>query len=88
MHIVSSTNVLSFAEVEDRFPITYIPRESFTVHSPDHDVMFARRGKMHVADWEEVRSAFAITVYRAYDLLHTSGYPSMSEAIHLYNGRR
>jgi hypothetical protein len=56
-------NVLSFAEVEDRFPITYLPRESFTVHLPDHDVPLARRGKMYVANWEEVQSAFATTVY-------------------------
>jgi hypothetical protein len=92
-HVYASTvtyaNVLSFAEVEDRFPITYIPRESFTVHLQDRDIVFNRRGKMYVADWEQVRSAYATTgVYtkakelrakRAYDLLRTSGYPSMTE---------
>jgi hypothetical protein len=31
-------NVLSFAEVEDHFPITYVPRESFTVHLQDRDI--------------------------------------------------
>jgi hypothetical protein len=56
-------NVLSFSEVEDMYQITYIPRESFTVHLPDHDIEFVHRGKMYIADWEEVRSAFATTVY-------------------------
>ncbi len=86
-------NILSFAEVENRFPITYVPRESFTVHLQDRDIVFNRRGKMYVADREQVRSAYVMTgVYtkaeelrakRAYDLLCTSGYPSMSEAVHL-----
>jgi len=26
------TNVLSFAEVEDTHPITYVPKESFVLH--------------------------------------------------------
>ncbi len=87
------TNILSFAEVEDHFPITYVPRESFTVHLQDRDIVFNRRGKMYVADWEQERSAYVFTgVYtkakelwaeRAYDLLCTSGHPSMSEAVHL-----
>jgi hypothetical protein len=86
-------SILSFAEVEDRFPITYVPRESFTVHLQDRDIVFNRRGKMYVADWEQERTAYVFTgVYtkakelraeRAYDLLRTSGYPSMSEAVHL-----
>jgi hypothetical protein len=85
-------NVLSFSVVEDMHQITYVPRESFTVHLPDHDIEFVRRGKMYIADWDEVRSAFATTVYtkaeelrakRAYELLCTSGYPSMAEAAHL-----
>ncbi len=56
-------NVLSFSEVEDMYQITYVPRESFTVHLPDRDIEFVRRGKMYVADWEDVRSVFATTVY-------------------------
>ncbi len=85
-------NVLSFSEVEDMYQITYVPRESFTVHLPDRDIEFVRKGKMYVADWEDVRSVFATTVYtkaeelrakRAYELLRTSGYPSMTEAMHL-----
>ncbi len=71
---------------------TYVPWESFTVHLPVCDIVFNRRGKMYVGDWEELRSAFITTVYtkaeklwvkKAYNLLHTSGYPSMSEAAHL-----
>ncbi len=49
-------------------------------------------GGMYVADWEEVQSTFATSVYakaeklrakRSYELLRTSGYPSMAEALHL-----
>ena len=40
-------NILSFAEVEDMYPITYVPRESFTVHLPDHDIVFHRKGKQY-----------------------------------------
>ena len=50
-------NVLSFSDVEDLYPITYIPGESFIVHLPDRDVEFKRRGKLYVALWEEVSGA-------------------------------
>jgi hypothetical protein len=72
--------------------LTYVPCESFMVHLPDHDIDFVRRGKMCIANWEEVLSVFVTTVYtkaeelhakKAYELLCTSGYPSMTEAIHL-----
>lgn len=74
------------------YQITYLPQESFKVHLPDRDIDFVCRGKMYVADWEEVRSTFTTTVYskaeglqakRAYELLRTSGYPSMEEVGHL-----
>jgi hypothetical protein len=96
-HVYASTethaNILSLTEVEDHFPITYVPWESFTVHLQDHDIVFNRRGKMYVADLEQVvcvrhdgrsyTKAEESWAKRAYDLLHTSGYPSMSEAIDL-----
>jgi hypothetical protein len=43
-------NVLSFVEVEDHFPIMYVPQESFMVHLPDHDILFEHTGKMYVTD--------------------------------------
>ncbi len=86
-------NVLSFSEVEDKYRITYVPQEAFIVHLPDRDIRFECRGKMYVADWTKSTSAYVTTgVYtkaeelrakRAYELLRTSGYPSMVEAIHL-----
>ncbi len=86
-------NVLSFSEVEDKYHITYVPQEAFIIHLPDRDVRFERRGKIYVADWSKSMSAYVTTaVYmkaeelwakRAYELLRTSVYPSMAEAIHL-----
>jgi hypothetical protein len=36
----TKANVLSFADVEDLYKITYEPHESFTVHLPDRDIVF------------------------------------------------
>ena len=47
-------NVLSFAEVEDKFDITYLPGEGFVVHLKDRDILFARIGKLYVAKWDDV----------------------------------
>jgi hypothetical protein len=33
-------NVLCFADVEDMYDITYVPKEGFTVHLPDRDITF------------------------------------------------
>jgi hypothetical protein len=49
----TKANVLSFAEVEDRYDISYVRGESFTVHMPSQDVVFERRNKLYVADWCE-----------------------------------
>jgi hypothetical protein len=45
-------NVLCFADVEDVYPITYIPKKGFTVHMDDQDLEFERRGKLYVAEWD------------------------------------
>ena len=90
-------NVLSFSDVEDKYPITYIPGESFIVHLPDRDIEFKRRGKLYVALWEEITAVMTTVqeaegVYtkaevkrakEAYDLLKNTGYPSVEELIHL-----
>ncbi len=57
------TNVLSFSEVKDVYQIMYMLHESFTVHLPDHDIEFIHKGKMYIADWEEIRSAFTTTMH-------------------------
>jgi hypothetical protein len=51
----TKANVLSFAEVEDRYDISYVRGESFTVHMPSQDVVFERRNKLYVAEWCEER---------------------------------
>jgi hypothetical protein len=91
--VTTSANTLSFSEIEYMYQIIYVPCESFTAHLPDRDINFVLRDKMHLADWEKVQLVFATTVYtnkaeellakQAYEQLHTSGYPSMAEAVHL-----
>ena len=82
-------NVLSLAEVEDKYPVTYVQQESFTVHLPDRDIVFRRKGKLYIADWSQHKAVYnstsSISVYtpaeearakQAYELLRTCGYPS------------
>ena len=90
-------NVLSFSDVEDMYPITYVPGESFIVHLPDRNIEFKRRGKLYVALWEEAANILttvqeAESFYskaevkrakEAHDFIKSSGYPSMDELIHL-----
>ena len=47
-------NILNFAEVEDTYPIMYVPQEAFTVHLPHKDNLFNWRGKPNVAIIEEI----------------------------------
>ncbi len=85
-------NVLSFAEVEELYNITYMPRAAFIVHLPEQDLEFKRKGKLYVADFTEHKPLYVMQVYtkaeeerakRAYELVRNSGYPSYQEAIHL-----
>ncbi len=88
----TKANVLSFAEVEELYDITYVPREAFIVHLPEQDLEFRRKGKLYVADFAEQKPVYVTQVYtkaeeerakRAYELVQNSGYPSYQEAIHL-----
>jgi len=38
----TKANVLSFADVEDKYEITYVRGQMFTVHMPGEDVVFER----------------------------------------------
>jgi hypothetical protein len=87
-------NVLSFADVEDMYDVTYEKGKSFTVHLPDRDIVFYRKKKLYVADFSDLlndRQAFLTTYTKgqearakiAYDFVRRSGYPSLQEAIHL-----
>jgi hypothetical protein len=46
-------SVLSQADVEDAYEVTYEPGHSYTVHMPGKDVEFVRRNKLYVADFSE-----------------------------------
>jgi hypothetical protein len=46
-------SILSFAQVEDVFSITYNQRESMVVHLPERDVIFHRQGRLYVADMSD-----------------------------------
>ena len=93
-------SVVSFAEVEDRYKVLYLPREGFVVHLDDRDICFKRCGKLFVAEWYEVmtRTMVCATTQEneatytkkevskaktAYELIKTSGYPSVSEFVGL-----
>jgi hypothetical protein len=41
------TSILSLADVEDLYPVTYVQGESVTVHMDDRDVQFVRRVKLY-----------------------------------------
>jgi hypothetical protein len=46
----TKANVLSFVEVEDKYPISYILRSSFIVHLRDRVLHFRRKGKVYLVD--------------------------------------
>jgi hypothetical protein len=41
----TAVNILSLADVEALYPITYTPCTSFTVHLPERNIVFTKRGK-------------------------------------------
>jgi len=46
-------NIISMSDVEDKYPMTWIPGESITVHMDEQDVIFTKRNKMWVADFSD-----------------------------------
>jgi hypothetical protein len=46
-------SVLSQADVEDIYEVSYDPGKSYTVHMPDRDIEFTRRDKLYVADFSD-----------------------------------
>jgi hypothetical protein len=93
----TKANVLSFADVEDLYDITYTRGDSFVVHMlDDKHVEFKHRDKLYVADWVEGRTYSTVQenesvhtkeevrrAKQAYELVKNSGYPSPSEMLHL-----
>jgi hypothetical protein len=47
----TKANVLSFADVEDLYDITYVQKRAFIVHMGDRDLVFNKRDKLYVAEW-------------------------------------
>ena len=45
--------MLSMADVEDVYEVTYVPKEKFIVHMEGRDLEFVRRNKMYVADMSD-----------------------------------
>lgn len=46
-------NILSMADIEDLYPVTYLQGDSITVHMEDRDVTFVHREKMYVANFTD-----------------------------------
>ena len=91
-------NVLSYAEVEDKYEITCL--RGFALHTEDKDILFARVGKLYVAKWndivgyarnyvttQETEAAYSkgevVKAKRAYELASISGYPLVDELVQL-----
>lgn len=65
-------NILSQADIEDRYSITYLPGKSYTVHMPNYDLVFERRGKFYVADMSDwVRSSEMVNITGGTDGTYT-----------------
>ena len=49
----TKASVLSLADVEDLYQVTYIPKKAYIVHMNDRDLVFKRRNKLYVADFSD-----------------------------------
>ncbi len=58
----TKANVLSFADVEDLYDITYVRQQAFVVHIRDRDLVFSRREKLYVADISDEEHVVQATV--------------------------
>jgi hypothetical protein len=95
----TTANVICFADVEDKYTITYEKGKAFTVQAAgEKTVEFERWNKLYVADWAMTGLYMYVTVREneqvytrdevrrtklAYELVRNSGYPSPNEVIHL-----
>jgi hypothetical protein len=95
----TKANVLSFADVEDKYVVTYKEKEAFTVElTCGKMINFTRRNKLYVADWQDTGLHVCATVpenesvytkdevrraQQAYELVRAAGYPSPTEVLHL-----
>jgi hypothetical protein len=95
----TTVNIICFADVEDKYEITYHKGKSFVVQAAvGKTVEFIHRNKLYVADWMATGLHMYATVQEneqvytrdevrraklAYELVRNSGYPSPSEVVHL-----
>jgi hypothetical protein len=56
----AKSNVISMADVEDMFIITYVPGKAFIVHLPSRDLEFKHRGKLYIANYYSVLNPSSI----------------------------
>jgi hypothetical protein len=90
----TKANVLSFAEVEDKYAISYILQSCFIVHLRDLDLHTRRKGKLYMADWNEcmvlntTKTNTGTSIYtkdkikrakEAHEFIKNSEYPSLPE---------
>jgi len=60
----TKANVLNFAEVEDKYEISYVRAQTITVHVPEgEDTVFSRQNKLYIADWCVAQGAVNATVW-------------------------
>jgi hypothetical protein len=91
-------NVLSFAEVEDKYEISYVHAQTFMVHVPEGEDIFRGQNKLYVADWcvdEGVANATereneqlytkeeVCRAKQVHKFLKCSSYPLPDKAMHL-----
>ena len=94
----TQANILSLSEVEDKYLVTYVPQEKFIIHLLEMDIEFNLKAGMYVADWRDIKMAYASSISSVYTKakearakqayeIRTSGFPSANEAIHLIQDR-
>ena len=72
----ASANILCYADVEDKYDITVIPRQAFIVHLPGKDLHFVRRDKLYVGDmseWLRPYKTANVTTVQGNELKYTVG---------------
>jgi hypothetical protein len=49
----SPTSIISLADIDDIYQVTYVQGESFTVHMDDHGIFFMRRDTIYIVDFSD-----------------------------------
>ncbi len=68
MYVNTKAKVLSFADIEDLYKITYVQKQAFVVHIHDRDLVFNRRQKLYIVGWSTM-VVVAVTIGKAVHLL-------------------